>query len=771
MGYIGSRVRRTEDPRLVQGLGRYAGDIHVPGMLHAGFVRSPHARARIESIDLSGVRQIRGVVDAFSARELPELTRAAAATAWQPGAAAKGVRPLACDEVRFVGEPVAVVLAEDPASLADALDAAVIDFEPLSPVTRMKAAAAGQPLVWLDVPRNIAGTIDVGFGDVEAAFRAADVVVRGRFTLERAAPAALEPRAMVVAPGGEGETVLTIWDSTQAPHGVRDSVAAYLDLDPESVRVITPDVGGGFGPKGRTYQEEYVLAAVALRLHRPVRWVADRTEDLQTTAHGRGQVHDAQLAARRDGTILAIRDHFTQDLGAYAPMGLGAASNTTRHLLGPYRVPAADIRATGVYTNRVMTSPLRGGGRPEGIFVMERLMDRLAARLGMDRAEVRRRNLIPPESFPYDTGLVGPRGTVVYDSGDYPRCLQRALELIGYDRFGSERDEARRSGRYLGIGLACFVESTGVGSEGARIELREDGTAAVAVGSPSNGQGHATTFAQLTAERLGIPIDAVSFTSGDTRAFGWGTGTFASRMGAFGGNAVSGAAHRLRRKILALAADLLEIAPDDLVLDGGVVSVKGVPSRRLTLAAVAQAAARREIELVAEEAFQPEHQSSWASGTNAAVVEVDVETGKVTILRYVVVHDAGTIVNPTVVEGQIHGGVAHGIGNALYEACMYDGGGQLRTATLADYTIPAAGDLPEIVIEHVETPSPFNPEGIKGAGEGGTIAAIPTVVSAVEDALASFGVVLDDVPIRLAAIVMAQAPARVDPASALAASV
>jgi CO/xanthine dehydrogenase Mo-binding subunit len=555
---------------------------------------------------------------------------------------------------------------------------------------------------------------------------------------------------------------LTLWDGTQAPHNARDALARYLGLEADEVRVIVPDVGGGFGPRGRVYPEEYVVAALALHLARPVRFVATRTEDLLTTAHGRGQVHYARLAARADGTVLGLRDHIIQDAGAYTPSGVIIPLNTARHLMGPYRMPALEVRITGVYTNRVISSPLRGGGRPQGIYVIERLMDRLAARLGLDRAEIRRRNLLQPDEFPYDTGMPALGGTtVVYDSGNYPAYLQRALEAIGYDDFRWEQGEARQAGRYLGLGLAAFVESTGGGSEGARVAIREDGTISVAVGSPSNGQGHATTFAQMAAERGGAPIDAVHVTSGDTGAFPWGTGTFASRMGQYGGNAVSLAAQAVRARALQLAADLLEISPHDLDMADGRIGVKGVPERSLSLAQVAQEAAARGETLEESRSFQPSPGNTYAGGVNAAVVEVDVETGHVSILRYLVIHDSGIIVNPMVVEGQVHGGVAHGIGNALHEAFVYGEYGQPATATLADYSIPGAGDVPKIEIIHFETPSPFNPEGIKGAGEGGTIVAIPTLVSAVEDALSPFGIEINDVPMQKETIALAVARARI----------
>lgn len=765
MTYVGARMRRSEDPRLVRGEGRYVGDLTFPAMLHAGFVRSPYAHARIRSVATEAAEAIPGVAAVHTGNSLSSLANPVPAASWPEGLIARGFYPLARDTVRYVGEAVAVVLAGDPLALSDAIDTVVVEYDPLEPVADVEAATSGGPLVWEDVPHNIALDRTTGFGDVDGAFDTADVIVAERFAFARAAGAAMEPRAVAAAPGSEGTERLTIWASTQAPHSMRDAISRYLGLGDGEVRVITADVGGGFGPKGRIYPEEYVVAVLALHHRRPVRYVATRTEDLLTTAHGRGQVHHARLAARADGTILALDDHFIQDAGAYTSSytssGLGAAMNTTTHLMGPYRVPTLAVRTTGVYTTKVMTSPLRGGGRPEGIYVMERLLDRLAARLGLDRAEVRRRNFIPPEAFPYDTGMPSARGgRVVYDSGNYPAYLRRALDIIGYDDFAEEQARARAEGRYLGLGLAAFIESTGTGAEEARVDVGEDGNVTVWVGSPSNGQGHATTFSQMAADRLGVPFEAVTFHSGDTAAVAGGTGTFASRMGQYGGNAVSLAAQAVRDRALRLAGELLEIAPVDLEIERGWVTVRGVPERRIALAEVAAEGTRREEPLSDSRVFQPSPGNTWAGGVNAAIVEVDLDTGKVAIRRYLVVHDSGTIVNPMVVEGQIHGGVVHGIGNVLYEEYVYGEDGQVANPTFVDYTLPGIGEAPELEIAHFQTPSPFNPEGIKGAGEGGTIAALPTLVSAIEDALSPFGVKINDVPIHGEAIVCAVARVR-----------
>jgi len=747
MKYVGAAVRRVEDPRLVRGAGEYVADIPLPGSLYAGFVRSPLAHADIRSIDLGHVRAMPGVVAAFDAHDLPDLGRLTRGEDELPDtSSAHQFSPLAVDRVRYAGEPVAVVLAEDPYVLTDAVEAALVDYEERTPVIDPEAAETS-PAIWDDAPGNVVERYEMGFGDVEALFASADVVVEGRFAMERSAGAAMEPRVVTAAPGGEDGIVVTIWDSTQAPHNVRDQISAYLRLEPDVVRVITPDVGGGFGVKGRIYPEEYAVAALALHLNRPVRFVATRTEDLMTTCQGRGQIQYARLAARGDGTIVALDTRILQDAGAYAPSGLTVPFNSARHSMGPYKLEGVRVRVTGVYTNKVMTSPLRGGGRPQGIYVMERLLDRLADTLALDRAEIRRRNFIPPEAFPYDTRFPTGPATVVYDSGNFPAYLERALEAMNWPELRRQQAEARAAGRYLGLGVIAFIESTGAGSEGARMTVRDDGTVDVVVGSPPQGQGHATAFAQMAAERLGVPIESVRYSAGDTAALGWGTGTFASRMGMYAGNAVSLASQAVRERALELAGEMLEIAPADLDLIDGRIEVRGVPGRGIDLGEVAAEAARRGEPLREERPFAPRPMASWAGGVNACLVEVDVETGKVEILRFLVVHDSGKVINPTIVEGQIHGGVAHGTGNALYEQSRYNDEGQPLTATFADYDVPGIGEAPTMAIEHFETPSPYSPEGIKGAGEGGTIGAIPAIVSAVEDALSPFGIQLSDVPL------------------------
>lgn len=744
---LGSRVRRVEDARLVRGEGRYVSDLPLDAN-HVGFVRSPHAHARILSVTTVAASALPGVVAVYAADDLPELKKLLESPD-APGA--RGFFPLARGTVRYVGEPVAVVVASDAAAMTDAVEAVEIEYEPLEPVTDPEIALEGGSLVWEDKPRNIVLETTLGFGDAARAFDEADVVVEYTFTFERAAAAAMEPRAVAAAPG-EGEIRVHLWDSTQAPHGVRSSLAGYFDLPEHAIRITVPDVGGGFGPKGRTYSEEIVLAALAMRLGRPVRWVATRTEDLMTTGQGRGQTHRARMAARSDGTILGVEDSIIHDFGAYTPSGLGVLFNTVRHLIGPYRLPALSAHLTGVFTNKTITSALRGGGRPEGVFMVERLLDRLAEKLDLDRAEIRRRNFIPPQAFPHDTGFRMQGRPVVYDSGDFPRYLRTLLDAIDYEVFRRRQAEARSRGEYLGLGLAVFIESTGMGTEGARARLDAEGKLHLATGSPSTGQGHATSFAQIAAERLGVAIEDVVFSSGDTALDPTGTGTFASRMTYDGGNAVAMAVGELKSMVLQLAANLLEAAADDLEIGNGRVTVRGYGERGVTLAEVAAFATD---ELVAEIEFSPEHGSVWAGGANAAVVRVDVETGHVEIERYVVVHDSGVIINPALVEGQIEGGVAHGIGNVLYEACVYSADGQFLSSTFADYALPQFDNVPPLDIHHIESASPFSPLGVKGTGESGTIGALPTLVSAIEDALSPWNIHFDRMPITSEMIAVA----------------
>jgi CO/xanthine dehydrogenase Mo-binding subunit len=551
------------------------------------------------------------------------------------------------------------------------------------------------------------------------------------------------------------------------PHNARRVLAGLLGVPLSTVRVVAPDVGGGFGVKIYLYPEEYLVALLARRLGRPVRWIGDRREDLLATYQAREQIHHLEVAARRDGTILAVRNRYTVDLGAYSTWGLVVAFNATTTLPGPYRVPTYEAQMRVAYTNKAPMAPYRAAGRPPAVFAIERALDLIARELGLDPAEVRLRNFVQPDAFPYRVGVKDRDGTeITYDSGNYPAGLQRALDLIGIEPFRERQALARREGRYLGLGIGCYVEPGGRGPfEGATVRVQPSGEVLVLTGAASQGQSHETTLAQVCAERLGVNIEDVTVVGGDSEAIPLGVGTFASRVAVVAGSAVSQAATSVRQKALRTAALLLEASPEDLTLDDGVIEIRGVPERRLTLAQVAATLSSPPPSMAFQNGLEPGleathyfHPTSntYSSGTHVATVEVDVETGFVQVLEYAVVHDCGTVINPGVVDGQVHGGVAQGLGNALYEEIFYDDDGQPGTTSYMQYLMPTAAEVPTLEIGHERTPSPLNPEGIKGAGEGGSMPAPATIANAIDDALAPLGVVVDRIPItpsRLLALI------------------
>jgi aerobic carbon-monoxide dehydrogenase large subunit len=767
---IGARLARLEDERLLQGQGRYVGDLRLPGMLHAAFVRCPHGSARVKSLSVDLARNLPGVVGAFTAADLPELSRPLPQPFPAEGLAARLPCPLATESVRFAGEAVAIVLAEDRYQAADGAAAVEVAYEELPCVIdACEVRLSGSPLVHADVPGNLVGTVSSGFGHIEAAFADAPITVRERLTAERMACAAMEPRCIAVQPGdGADPLLVTIFDSTQAPHNIRRGVAQTLGIEQDRVRVVAPDVGGGFGPKGRLYPEEVALAVLALHMKRAVMWQATRHEDLMTTYQGRGAVFEAEIASETDGRVRGLKVKIIQDCGAYASTALIVPQNSAQHLLGPYRWPAVQIDIEGVYTNKTPLSPLRGGGREMGVWATERMLDHLARRLDLDPVTVRKRNLIDSGDFPYDTGYPARSGgTLAFDSGDYRGCLERCKALIGYDDVRQAQEGERQDGRYRGVAITLFLESTGMASETARAELMPDGKVSLRIGSPSTGQGHATTMPQMFAHRFGIPVDQITYLSGDTAAVDDGVGTFGSRMALVAGNAAAMAGRQLRLEVLAAAADMFEASAEDLEIIDGRVQVRGVPERALSLSEIAQSAAAHEACLAVDATYTAEKGSSFAGGAHGAVVEVDVETGFVRVEKYVVVHDCGTVINPLLVEGQIHGGVIHGLGNSLKERMIYDDGARLRTDSFLTYAMPLATDAPRIQIEHHESPSPYNPEGIKGAGEGGTMGALATVAGAVEDALSPLNLELNQLPITPEDLFWACEPLRLGPSSEL----
>jgi carbon-monoxide dehydrogenase large subunit len=716
----------VEDPRLITGRGRYSGDISLPDLAHLAVVRSPLPHARITAVDLADATALPGVLAAWTAEDLPEPARNF--DDWAPRHVTSRPRPvLASGEVRYVGEALAVVVADTPYHAADAVQAVYADLEELPAIATLEAAVAdGAPPAHSGLESNVTGETRLGFGDVEAAFAAPDTVTATtRLSAARACGSAMEPRT-VTAAYDEASGELTVWTSTQTVFGVRDGIAAMLSLEQEKVGVLAEDVGGGFGPKATVYAEEVLVAFAALRLKRPVRWTATRSEDTATTGHAHGTVMELELGAGPDGRLRGLRGRMLHDAGAYTISGAAQPDIIVSHMISAYVLPAMRIDVRVILTNTGPTAFVRGGGRPLGNFAIERMMDRLARTLHLDPAELRRRNLIRPEQMPYDTGFPAGRRTHVYDGGDYPRLLEVALDAIDYQRLDSGAD-----GRLMGVGLACCVESSGFGrNEPARVRLDKDGEAHLFIGSTPQGQGHVTMATQVLADRLGWPAERIRVTAGDTRVSARAELTAGSRTAVQVGNATSKAAVAVRRRLLERAAEVLEADPTDLSMEDGVVTVRGVPARSIPAVEVLP-----EEGLEASELFSPARPLAFSSGCHAAVVEVDPTTGSVDVKRYVIVHDTGRAVNALVVEGQIHGGFAHGLGYALFEEAIYTPDGGFVSASFLDYSIPGAPEVAVPTVLHFETPTDANPEGFKGAGESGTIPVPAAICNAIEDAL------------------------------------
>jgi aerobic carbon-monoxide dehydrogenase large subunit len=759
---IGQSVRRREDRRLLTGAGQYVDDVRLPGVLHAVFVRSPHAHARITSFSTRAALEAEGVRLVLTGPDVAPLgplgghlwaAVPAPIQAWLDPVLQDDHQPLlAAEYVRFAGEPVAVVVACNRALAEDAAGLVEVEYEPLAPLVETQQALAAPPLdpEWSsNVALRLHGTV----GEVAAAFERAATVEGIEVKLGRQTGVPMETRGLAAA--FEARTgQLTVWSNTQVPHVLRELIAETLGLAVHRVRVISVDTGGGFGIKGMVYPEDVVVPLLALRAQQPVKWVEDRREHFWASIHARDQTHAIEMAADAEGRLLGVRDRFVVDIGAYNPLRLVSGANTVAHLVGPYRVPATEVEAQVVTTTKTTGAPYRGAGRPEAVWAMERGLDRLARAAGLDPIEVRRRNTLTAAEMPWDTGLLYRDGQpLVYDSGDHLGCLERALKLVGYDGF---RDRQRRgwdTGEFLGLGVAGYVEGTGIGPfEGARVQVDASGKVVVYTGACSQGQGHETVFAQICAEALGVRFEDVTVIAGDTAGLPYGWGTVASRSTVVAGSAVREAASNVRDKVLRVAADLLEVSPSDVVLSDGVAIVTGAPARGVPLREVARAcapqhalAAGREPGLEAEAHFRPET-VTYANGLHAALVRVDVDTGSVSILRYVVVHDCGRVVNPLLAEGQIRGGVAQGIGGALYEELVYGEGGELLTASLLDYPVPRAAEIPSIDLDHLESPSTRNPLGVKGLGEGGAIPGPALLANAIEDALQPLGVVITQAP-------------------------
>jgi aerobic carbon-monoxide dehydrogenase large subunit len=753
---FGARVRRREDARLVTGRGRYVADVTHAGLLHVAVHRSPHAHARIVGVDPTQARRRPGVVHVLVPSEVAALGRLPLLVPHASLVAPACPEILPQDVVSYAGQAVALVVAESAAQAEDALDALRVEYEPLPAVASL-ADALRSDGARVHPGGNVASRFTQRVGDPAGELARAPVVLRQRFHLHRGAGMAMETRAIAARWEGDLDQV-TVWSTTQAPQILRRLLARYLAIPEHSVRVVTQDIGGGFGPKAIIYAEDILVPFLARALGRPVRFVETRREHLLAVTQERDQWHDVELGLTRDGRILAVRDTFMHDCGAFVSWGIIVPILTSVSVPGPYRVPNYEVTLTAVYTNRVPVTPVRGAGRPQAVFVMERMLDLAAERLGIDRVLLRTRNLIQPDEFPYDVGLISrdnsPRR---YDSGNYPECLRRVAEAVGAADFPAERERARAAGRAIGLGFALFVEDTGLGPyEGVRVRVDPLGRVFVFSGTSSQGQAHDTTLARIVADGLSVPLEQITVVPGDTAGIPYGVGTFASRVGVLASTSAAYAAEVVRKKALAVAADHLEAALEDLALEDGRITVQGAPGRGVTLGDVAAIATAPRPGYALPGAMDPGleasgyvhvPQSTYSSGAHAAIVEVEPETGAVRVLKYVAVDDCGTMINPLVVEGQIHGGIAHGIGNALIEEIVYDGTGQLVTGTLMDYALPRAADVPPLEVHHVVTPSPLNPLGVKGAGEGGTLPAPAAIANAVADALRPLGVEVTEMPL------------------------
>jgi len=754
--YFGQRETRLEDPQLLTGKAQFIDDIEIPGMLHAAFMRSDYAHARIKNIDVSAALKRPGVVAVYTAKDFGDY--------WKPGplqvpppTAIKGSQfnartlvPIAKDKVRFSGEPIAIVIAESRYIAEDAFDDIIFDVEPLPAVVDLeKAWNDTSVLVHEDLPSNMAALVKQEAGNYEEAKKNADVVITRKLYADRNAGAAMENRGFVVEWNDRKEE-MTVWATSQAPLPLRGAIASRLGLVENQVRVEIPFIGGGFGPKVMTSQTDDVLLPwIAMKLNRPIKWIEDRRENFLGTTSERDQVHYCEIALKKDGIILGFKDVFYHNTGAYDSYGMTVPLNTQTHTVNNYRVPNFYTEIRMVFTNEMVVTPVRGAGRPEGVFVMERMMDIAAKELKMDPAELRRINLLTPSEFPVHTGIIGQDFVEgVLDTGDYKGNLERVLEIVDYTKFRKEiQPKARAAGKHLGIGVVTFTEGTSVGPyEGARVTIGNNGKVSCSTGYSTQGQGHFTVFAQIVAEQLNVKPKDIKVITGDTDHFHWGAGTFASRGAAIAGTAMHLAAVKVREKTLATGAKFLEVPVEEVELCEGYVCVKGNLKKQIALGELAfkanpmrgTIAPGVEPGLEATAYFAPPY-GATGSGAVALILEVDPETIEAKIKRFVIVHDCGTVINPLILEGQIQGAVSMGIGNVWYEKISYDENGQLLTASFMDYLIPQATDMPhKIEIGHAVNTTPLNPLGIKGVGEAGAIPTPPAFIQALEDALPEF---------------------------------
>ena len=755
--WVGRKLKRKEDPRLIQGISHYTDDLKLPRMLHCVLVRSPYAHAEVGAIRTDAARAVHGVVGVFTAEDVSSIGMVPCAIQ-MPDLKVPKHPVLATERVRYVGEPVAVVVAEDLYAARDAAELVEVDYEPLHVITNMEKALGNETsYVHEEFRSNKAFTHALKNGDIAAAFKKADRVVKQRMINQRLAPIAMETRA-VLAEYLPGEKRLTVWNSTQIPHLLRTQISVMLGLPETAVRVIAPEVGGGFGSKLNVYAEDGIVPWLAMKLGRPVRWSETRRENFASTIHGRDTINDVELAVKKDGTVLGLRVRILADLGAYHQLLTPLIPQLTALMLaGCYKFPAIDIEIQGVFTNKMSTDAYRGAGRPEATYIVERIMDIAAHDLNIDSAEFRLKNFPQSKEFPFNT-VTG----LTYDSAKYQESLKKALQLAGYDALRRRQKNGLKQGKYYGVGVSTYVEICAIGPsaatpaggwESATVRIEPTGKVTLLTGASPHGQGEETTFAQLIADQLGIDPDDVNVVHGDTLAVPYGIGTFGSRATAVGGTAAYLATQKLKAKLATLAAHLLGAKPGDITIGRRVLTAKGskksIPFREVVMAAYTARSIPAGFEpgLEATHFFEPSN-FTFPFGAHIASVEVDPETGEVKLEKYVAVDDCGNVLNPLLVDGQIQGGIAQGIGQAMWEELIYNEEGQLVTGTLMDYALPKAHFLPNFTLDRTVTPSPVNPMGVKGVGEAGTIASTPCMVNAVCDALASLGIRHIEMPLK-----------------------
>ncbi len=757
-GYVGRPMKRVEDPRLIQGRATYVDDLRLPGMLHMMVLRSPYAHARINSLKTDVARALPGVVGVFTGAQINDACGLVPCAALAPEQKVPRHACLASSRVYFVGHPVAVVVAQTRAIARDALDLVEVDYDPMPVVTDAEEALKpGASLTHPELGTNQAFKWTLATGDIEAAFAEADHVIKARMVHQRLLPMAIEPRGCV-ASWHAGDESLTLWTSTQIPHLIRTLLPAMVGVPENKLRVVAPEVGGGFGSKLNLYAEEAIASHLARRLGAPVKWIESRRENATSTIHGRDQIGEYEVAVKKDGTLLAIKARSVADLGAYNQLLTPAIPTLTGSMLsGCYKFKALRMDLVGVYTHKMCTDAYRGAGRPEATYTIERLMDLVSAELGIDRVKLRLKNFPKPTEFPFNTAT-----GLTYDSGNYQGALKKAQQLADWDRLIKQRDMARQQGRIFGVGLSTYVEICALGPskmmsaggwEWGCVRLEMSGKVTVITGATPHGQGQETTFAQLAADKLGVPIEDIVVHRGDTAVAHYGRDTYGSRATVIGGTAILMCIDKIIAKARRLAAHQLKAREKDVVFEDGVFFVKGKAKNGLTIQTLAAEAyvaknipKNWEPGLEASSFFEPPN-CTYPFGTHVVAVEIDGETGQVEIVKYVAVDDCGPQINPLLVEGQVQGGIAHSLGQVLFERCVYDENGQLLTGEFMDYAMPRAADIPNYILGHTVTPSPSNPMGIKGVGEAGTIGATPAIANAVLDALSPFGIKHLDLPL------------------------